>query len=360
MVVSDRAGTEAAAGADAHHVRGAQRIHSHTFAGSFVPEQVVSAGGRVWLVGTSRPGLGGGCGVEPVNPVTLDPGAFLAIPRCGPNIAVGDGYLYLTGVTYQKGTNNETIQIERVDTATDHVTLLAPVVMTLVGSAIAHTAMTYGEGSLWLDGYDQASKDGAAEVVQISPATGGVINTITGVPAIGGAQPAMVANRGGLWLASGAGGTENLDRVPPGGVTPASVFQAPSPGSILWLAALGSTVWADVAQHGGTLSTTRLTAFDPSGREVRRTLPGQISGWLPAGADGRLWSLGGGACSGPQQVWEVNTGSGRSVVAATLRPPVDWCNVGPGSEVAAIGRAGFVLDPSYTVDPTAVLYRVQG
>src|SRR5271165_2337897 len=81
--------------------------------------------------------------------------------------------------------------------------------MTLVGSAIAHTAMVYGDGALWLWGYGASGGPGTGrdEVVQIPPSTGAVLRAVTGARGIGGIQPSMVVADGGLWLAGGAGGS---------------------------------------------------------------------------------------------------------------------------------------------------------
>jgi hypothetical protein len=348
-----------------HGAASAETIRSHRFSGTFTPEQVVSAAGGVWVVGATLQGSGSGCAVGSVDPATLQTQVFPAVGSC-PYVAVGDGHLYLTAVTYVGGTNSEEIRIESFDTVTHQASVLAPVVMTVIGSAIAHIALTYGEGSLWLYGF-VSPDSGVADVLQISPATGAVLRTITGVPAIGGGHPAIAADAGGLWLAAGPGGGGYFDHLAPGATTLEPAAVAPKGGSILWLAAIGHTEWAEVAVYGhqGRTVVTRLVAFDASGTEVLETPPEELGAGPVVGSDRGLWAVGDGAScptlaleSYPLDLWRVDPSSGRSVVSTTLRSPVDPCDIGQGSYVAVTGRSVFVLEPSDTTSQPSALVRV--
>jgi hypothetical protein len=126
---------------------------------------------------------------------------------------------------------------------------------------------------------------------------------------------------------------------------------------------VGDRLWAEVGTYedGGRAVVTRLEAFTSSGGKVVETTPEDV-GDLPAVSTGNeLWSSGVGTrCNGPQRLWRIDSRTGRSVVTATLRSPVDPCLFeGDGSELATAGQSIFVLDP--TGDPAAggVLYRIR-
>ena len=280
-------------------------------------------------------------------------------------VAVGKAHLYLTAVTYVKGTSDsKQIRLVRFDTTTGHATAMRPVDATVYGSEIAHTTMTYGNGSLWLYGSANTQGSRGVDVVQISPTTGAVIRTIIGVPDIGGTQPAIAANEGGLWLGGGAGGPPNLDWLAPGSRTLSAVYTAPSPGSILWLSAIGNKVWAVVAtyKNNGQVILIRLIAFDASGKVVVKSPPEQLGDGPLVGSGDRLWTVGVGSnCKEPQRLWAVDSSTGKSVGNTTLHSPIEPClTENNGSQLAVVGRSVFVLDATGAAAPASVLFRIDG
>lgn len=346
-------GTQSA-GSPSHH----GRIRSLTFAGPFSPSQIVSAGGSVWLVGSVPSRIDPSrCAIESVNPRTLQrqlyPGA-----ACGPNVAVGGSQIYLTDVTYVGDSNDEQIQIERFNTVTRRATVLAPVDMTVAGSAIAHTSMIYDDGSLWLWGNEAPHGSGAGrdEVVQISASSGAVLRTITGVPGIGGIQPSMVVTDGGLWLSGGAGSGPTVERITPTALAPTVVYTAPSNSSVLWLAAVGTRIWAEVFT-AGPHPGTHLVVLSANGREVLRTPLSQknFAQTAAVGTGSKLWAIGAGeSCSDPLQLWRINAATGNAKSVLTLLSAGEPCDADAG--VAVSGRKVFTL-VSGTPTPT-VLFRV--
>jgi hypothetical protein len=339
---------------------------SRTFTGSFTPEQIVSVGGTPWVVGATEGSGAAGCAVAAVDAATLGTKPLYVADSC-PYVAAGGGHLYLAAVTYVHGTNDEQIRIESVDATTDRAVLLAPVVMTVVGSAIAHIALVYGAGSLWLYGFAEPDS-GVTDVIQISPVSGAILRTITGVPAIGGGEPAIAATARGLWLAGGAGSLGDLERVVPGSGALAAVAVRPGAGSVVWLTAVGPNVWGEVAtfRDEGRSAATRLVAFDASGRQVVESPAEAVGDGPVVGSDRGLFlvGVGDGRCpsvglsSYPEHLWRVDAATGASVVAATFRSPVDPCDIGPGSDVAVTGHSVFVLAPSDTTSQPATLFRM--
>ena len=134
----------------------------------------------------------------------------------------------------------------------------------------------------------------------------------------------------------------------------------PAPGSLLWVVAAGR-IWGEVATYSGPagrMITTRLVAFDRSGRPVLDSPPGEIGESGVAEAGGALWSAGqGAACQGPLRLWRIDPSTGRSVVAATLSPHRSCITAGP-TQVAAAGRYAFVLDPAQAGSSAGSLCRV--
>jgi hypothetical protein len=271
---------------------------------------------------------------------------------------VGENQIYLTDVTYVGDSNDEQIQIERFDTVTRRATVLAPVDMTLVGSSIAHTSMIYYEGSLWLWGYGAPDGPGTGrnEVVQISAASGAVLRTITGIPAIGGIQPSMVVADGGLWLSGGAGGGPTVERITSTASAPTVVYTAPSNSSVLWLAAVGTRIWAEEVTAESHLDT-HLVGLSDNGHQILGTTPSDqnFAETAAVGTGGQLWAIGAGeSCSSPLQLWRINTATGDANSVLTLLSSGEPCDA--NARVAVSGRRVFAL-VSGTPTPT-VLFRV--
>lgn len=303
--------------------------------------------GQVWLFGTEH----GRCGVERVDPTTLSARTFPS-DQCGGNYATtGGGLIYFVAVRYVPGTNDEELHIETFDPASQHRRIMAPVVTTTVGSDIAHMAFTYGNGSLWLYPW-------GTTLLRVSSSSGRVVGQVAGVTS-GGGHAGLVSDPTATWMAEGPGG-QRLFRIPPGAATASVVYRAPDPGSVLWVAAADGRIWADVATYSGPFGgevTTRLMAFDPSGRKLVESPPEQLGTSLVA-AGGELWSVGvGTSCTGPERLWRIDRRTARSVAVATLASPAQPClTVGSTQLVNADGYV-FAFDPAWG-PYSAVLYRI--
>ena len=144
------------------------------FPSSFIPQQITGAGGSLWVLGSRSPSTFTDCALERFDASTLASQSY-ALPRCATGIASGNGRVYLLVNQMELPSNTRDYHIEVFDPMTDAAQVFPPVVLQNVGSAVAHTDLSFGDGSLWLYGY---SLGGASEVVQISPQTGGVESTL--------------------------------------------------------------------------------------------------------------------------------------------------------------------------------------
>jgi hypothetical protein len=336
------------------------RISTVRFPGPFVPQQVVSEGGRIWLLGSTNPSRYTDCALEEVNPSTLTAETF-PLPQCADDIAPGNGQLFLLTDTFVPGTAaTRELRIEVFDTSRHRATVLAPVDLTMIGSAIAHQALAYGDGVLWLYGHNGT---GGTTVVQISPSTGAVLASTSAVPVIGGVFPSVVANAGGLWLAGGPAGSPYIELIRPGATTPTEIDVGPSSQtSIPWLAGIGNLLWADVEAVGGGPTPTvafHLLAFDTSGKQTISS-PVEQTGYFPVvpTSNSELWTVR-ATCNGPQELVAVSGRTGVSHVATNLKSPINPCLYGAnGSQLASVGRSVFVLDPT-DAGGSSVLFRVE-
>ena len=326
------------------------------FPGPFVPEQIVAQSDKVWVVGSTRTG-GNTCAIESLDETTLA-SRFYPIPSCAVDVAAGDGRIFLATNGTPAGRSYGQVHIEVFNTTTGQATLLAPLVMDLFGSPLAHTALTYGDGSLWFYSIDSATSG----VVQVSAATGAVVATFRGVSKEGGHFPTLVANSAGLWAAGGPGGGGDLWLFPSGSSRAKLVSNGGVDGAFLWLSAAGKVVWADAAtyEYPGATVLTRLESFNASGERVVNS-PVEDAGDMPLVAAGRsLWTVGVGArCVGPQHLMKVNSSTGRTTQVGVLKTPGEAClDELYASQLAATGGAVFVLDPSQAPKPASVLYRI--
>jgi len=328
-------------------------IRSLTFPGPFVPEQVVSIDGAVWVLG-SRGQNAQSCSIEEIDPITLQQHIY-PISVCGYYMAVGNGLIYIAGdVT---AINNDEFHLEIFRPATKHTTVMNPVMITTQGSGRAHMDMTYGAGSIWMSYW-------GSELVQVSPSTGAVLHTITNAPPSEGGHGTIVANAAGLWIAEGASSTATIYRLAPNSQRLSTIYTGPAHSSVLWLSSIGSTVWADVASgsDGHPVISTRLIVFDLSGKPILEG-PNEPFGDVPlVGSKDGLWSIGSGAlCSAPQRLWRVDPTTGRSTDITALRTPIEPClSENPTtSQITVANRSVFVLEATGTTRPAAVLYRVQ-
>ncbi|HEY6472750.1 MAG TPA: hypothetical protein VIY26_07650, partial [Acidimicrobiales bacterium] len=199
------------------------------FPDSFRPQQVAAAGGRLWVLGAGSTSASKACALWEVTPSTLATRAF-ALPDCPTDVAAGNGEVYLLVNAVEGETNTRAYHVEVFDPSTGLAQVLAPVVLQNVGSAVAHTDLTFGDGSLWLYGY----ATGTPEVVRIAPGSGTVESTIVNAPPIGGLYPAVAADAVGAWLGGGPGGSAQLDWVPAGATTArATSYVAPTANSAI-------------------------------------------------------------------------------------------------------------------------------
>lgn len=324
----------------------------------FVPGQVVAGAGKVWLLGD----LGAGCGLVEIDPASGRSTRF-PLPACGNWMAAGRHDVFVAAGE-EDGPNPAHVRLERFDFATGRAVVLAPVVLTTIGTGIYHLGMAAGDGEVWLTSW-------GATVEQISSTTGVVVRTVAGQPMSGGGHPVMAVGPGGLWVAGGVGPGSALSLLAPGARRLRSVLTGPASSSVLWTAAAGGKVWADVVsydEHDGRIASTRLVAFDGAGGRVLESPAEQLGEVPPVALDGALWTIGtgtgtgtGSGCRGPERLYRIDPAGGRSAAVATLRTPVEPClTLRPGqSQMAAAGGDLFVLEPTGSVSPAGVLYRIR-
>jgi hypothetical protein len=335
------------------------KVSALRFPGPFVPLQLAASSGRVWVLGTDAPRNDTHCELEEITPDSMSTRMY-PIPACASDIAAGAGRVYLVTAEFVRGTAaTQRLHIDVFDPRRGRARILSPVVMSVVGSSIAHTDFTYGDGSLWLYGYQMLA---GPQVVRISPTTGKVTATIEPAPAVGGVYPDVAANDAGLWLAGGPGGPPGVEWVRPGTEVTTTPYPGPSHSSVLWLSAVGDVVWAGVEAYGTgpTPSVlTHLVALDHSGN-VAVTSPSELTGEFPllSTPGGGLWGLAYvGACDGPEELLQVDPATGSSHPAAKLKAPPEACDdEDGGTQLVAVGRDVFALIPT-DVAGSAVLYR---
>lgn len=303
----------------------------------FAPEHVFSQGGKVWLIGPSNPEGFTNCKIESVNPATLRRHLY-PLAACGDYITTDGGAIYLTAISYEHGTNNEQVRIERFDPATGHSTVIAAVIMTLVGSAQAHVAFAYADGSLWFRGYGSPGTP-SDDLVQVSPSTGTVVRTVPdSTSPLLTDEPSLLGNGTTLWLASGPGSSAAIATLAPGQSVPTQVYAESASGNVVWLASVHGNVWADVT----TNNIPHLVEFSPSGAVLLRTGPLLLGNAPLVSTGSTLWTSGVvGNCNSPIQVLQVNGSTGRTTPAVTVHTSSNPCVVASG--LASAGRFVFQL-----------------
>ena len=328
---------------------------------SFVPLQLTAGAGRIWVVGSNQPGTFTHCQLEEITPSTLAT-RFFSLPACPTDIAAVDGKVDMVAAAPGVSGNTYEMHLEVFDPLSGQAQLLAPVVMGIVGSGIAHTNFVAGAGLLWLYGYQASGHAGGEQVVGIEPLTGSVAVTVTDPPEIGGIFPALAVNAAGRWFGGGPGGPPGLVWSRPDGPK-TMVFSGPARSAILWLSAVGDTVWAGVDDYGRgerPSNVTHLVAVNRRGHVVLSTHPELIGDYPLVPAAGRLWSMAWvGSCGDPAELVEVDASTGVSHLAEALPAPAGVCNdADTGSQVAAVGRDVFVLIPTGD-SGSGVLYRAE-
>jgi hypothetical protein len=126
IVAPTSVGTRGLAGVNRHSVR------TVTFGGSFLPRQVLTASGKVWVVGSTHPG-GSECAIEEVDPTSLHTRSF-PLPACGLYFAVGSGRIFMAVDTFTSATDNNAFHIESFVTATHRAVVLNPVDIATTGT----------------------------------------------------------------------------------------------------------------------------------------------------------------------------------------------------------------------------------
>lgn len=338
----------------------APKLTALRFPVHFVPMQLSAAAGRVWVLGSASPGTFADCGLEEITPSTMAT-RFFAIPDCPVDIASTGGEVAMITSAFVPGTAaTRQLHLEVFDPATGRAQVLAPTVLTDAGSNIAHTALAGGDGALWLYAYQIPT---GPQVVRISPQTGTVTATVTDPPAIGGLYPGVAADSAGEWLGGGPGGPPELAWARAGAPTTA-VFSGPSRSAVLWVSAVGATVWAAVADYGsGTRPSVsnHLVEVNEQGHVVL-TSHAETTGDYPlvSTSNGHLWSMAwAGTCAAASRLVEVDPVTGNSHAVSRLKAAAQACNdADTGTQVTAIGRDVFVLIPA-GAGGQSVLYRAE-
>jgi hypothetical protein len=315
------------------------QVRTVSWAGSFVADQVVAAGGKIWVFGSTASGPQ--CTVEEVDPTNLRTRQY-PLPACGSYFAVGGDRIYMAESVFTLATDSDAFHIESFNMTTHTAVVMAPVDITTTGTGRAHMAMAYGAGWLWLAPWND-------EVLQISPSTGAVVRSVTGVPASNGGHPVMVGGRSGLWITGGVGGPGSIEQVEPGAATARTVFSGSRREAVWFMSVVDKRLWAQVAtaeSEGRRFSfSARLMAFNAAGRPVLST-PSEPAAVLSVAATGdQLWLLRAGPdCTGRQQLERIDGRTGTSVVTASWPSPVVACPNGViDNQMAAVAGHVFVL-----------------
>ena len=334
------------------------------FSGSFLPQQVVAVDGGVWALGSVGSNSSGRCELDHIGGAGARLAQrFIPIPSCAVDVTAGNGMIYLLAQQGVTASNIRQMHVESFDPRTNVATVMAPVVMGIVGSAIAHTDFTYGEGSLWLYGEDQAQ--GGPTVVRISPLTGQPTASVTSVPAIGGLYPSVVADAGGAWFAGGPAGSPDLVELPTGSSATRTTYSGPTNSAIIWLSAVHGEVWAEIADYGNgprPSDVDHLEAFEATGSHTAG--PDQQAGLFPlvSTSDGRLWTLSfpRQCTAGDAELERVDPAIAAVSGVARLAVTPAVCDDGADSEssTVALGRNVFALIPAGVLGES-ILYRVR-
>jgi hypothetical protein len=326
-------------------------VRTVAFGRAFVPQQVVSASGKIWVLGSMSPG--DSCALAEVQPVSLRTTTY-PLPACGSYVTVGGGKIFLADSVFTEATDSDAFHIESFDTATHAATVMDPVDITTTGTGYAHMDMTFAAGSLWLAPWSN-------DVLEISTSTGAVVRTISGEPTSNGGHPIVAGTANGLWSAPGVGGPEVIDHLTPQSSTPVNVFTGSSPGGIWFLTVVDGRVWAEVAdsRDEGRSFVTHLVAFDGSGRRVLTVPFRQLGQSAIVGSGANLWALTAGTdCTGPQRLWRIDGRTGTSAVTTFSTPVVPCPAAFESAQLAAVGHDVFVLNSSDSPGLEDGLFRI--
>lgn len=332
------------------------QVVTKTFAGRFIPSQVISAGGSVWLVG-SRPG-GTGCRIGRINASSMVLASY-PLQSCGFNATAGHGAVYLETTVADVKDQTYAVHIEDFSVSR-HKSSLFPAVSArmFLGSDIAHTQLAYAHGSLWL--YATLDDRSSPVVVQLSPTTGQAEHTYAAVPPLGGGEPLITSTPGSLWFAGGAGSGAEFTKLDLATRTLRSIRV---PGSFASVYAMSSfadrIVFLYLAPKTGP-SPARLYSFIGSlsidAGNLAKSVAEQVGSTLVS-TSGQLFTVGpGSTCTSAITIWHVNTRTLRTRPVVRVVPPGDAC-LGDSDDrpVAALDGHIFVL---YSGPRASELYRV--
>ncbi len=262
---------------------------------------------------------------------------------------------------YIPHSNNATIQIAHVDPRTGHVSV-GPVVMTYASYSDTRPVTARGGGWLWI--YDNStttptttvnqSHPGRPELLQVSAATGAVVDTVA-MPAL--FRPIMAADSAGLWIGNSIQGTTSaaLFRVSPGTATPEMVIPSTT-AHTCWPLGSGDHLWAGIGptQRGACRQQT-IERFDGTSPQPVFDAaeagydPNTVVGDQPQGLWTIQWTAPGATPPiSSQEIVRIDPSTGAETVVATLPPlpipPAQGLGLVPG-QAAVLGHSLYLLEP---------------
>lgn len=263
-------------------------------------DQVVAGGGTVFVFGNAN--WNGPCTLARVDPTTLAR-VESTLPACGVFALYGDGAALVLSEQLVRGTAaSVSIRLERVDPVTGRAKVFAPVDFVFDGSAIAHAAVAYGDGALWIAGDD----DAVPSLVEVSPTTGAIEQRWT-LPGDAGAY-SLAAGPSGAFVApgTGAGADFGILTATPGTTRLRSVSGLSGDLWATWLVPTGHDVIGNVvfrnAGVGATSVHSKLVRLTPTGRSVYSITGDELVSDVPplAGPLQDLWGVtpGESGCAG--------------------------------------------------------------
>lgn len=275
------------------------------------------------------------------------------------------GQIVGTATGYIPLSNNATIGVTRVDPRTGQVSV-GPVVMTYGSYSDTRPVTAYGGGWLWI--YDNstttgptetvnASNPGVAEMLQVSAASGEVVDTIV-MPRL--FRPIMAADDAGLWIGNSIEGSRSntLFFVAPGS-NQAQVVIPSTTTVVCWLVGSGDHLWAGVGSlRRGACQHQTIERFDGAGRQPVLDVadqgyhPSAVVGDLSQGLWTMQWAASGAAQwtspTSPQDIIGIDPSTGAESVVATLPPlpvPITEAMGLVQGQAAVLGSSLYLLEP---------------
>jgi hypothetical protein len=321
-------------------------------------DEVVAGGGTVMVFGNAN--WSAPCALARINPETLAR-VDSTIPACGGAYAVyGDGAALVLTQHFVRGTAaTNDMRLERVDPRTGHGVILSPVDFVFDGSAVAHGAMAYGDGALWIAGNDGSTPS----LVEVSPVTG-AIEQRWALPS-GSSAYTLAAGSGGAFVAPGSGNGPNFGvlMAVPGEKTLRQVSGLHGAMWADWLVSSGNDVLGDIEfrQPGSPpiKITSRVIGLTRTGHVVY-SVEGNLASYVTPvlGPHGDLWGLTSESCSSNSLAQlSPTTGVTRNIAHVPTDDP--FCYSQGDGLVASSGNSVFVLAPPGSSLVPSHLVRVQ-